>query len=191
MRLPLALCYPLSYLALSNPIQCPMRFRVLLCPSNETCCILSNEMLRFLYSIRWELLICCILSNENCWFAAFYPMRMADLLHSIQWELLICCSLFNENCWVAAFYPMRIADLLNGRANDMLTVLDALIPILLKNIVSDRKLEIKDIRQLLQSSLKSSIWFNEEKYKGRGGSLAWVWDFIQVEQIWDNCSSRS
>jgi hypothetical protein len=32
----------------------------------------------------------------------------------------------------------------------MLTVLDALIPILLRNVVSDRKLEIKDIRKLLE-----------------------------------------
>jgi hypothetical protein len=37
------------------------------------------------------------------------------------------------------------------RANDMLTVLDALIPILLTNIVTDRKLEIKDIRELAQT----------------------------------------
>jgi hypothetical protein len=32
----------------------------------------------------------------------------------------------------------------------MLTVLDALIPILLRNVVSDRKLEIKDIRKLIE-----------------------------------------
>jgi hypothetical protein len=45
---------------------------------------------------------------------------------------------------------MRISDF-DTRANDMLTVLDALIPILLRNIISDRKLEIKDIRELLNS----------------------------------------
>ena len=48
---------------------------------------------------------------------------------------------------------VRLSDLYPPRANDMLTVLDALIPILLKNIVTDRKLEIKDIRNIVKIML--------------------------------------
>ncbi|XP_023345789.1 protein unc-80 homolog [Eurytemora carolleeae] len=51
------------------------------------------------------------------------------------------------------------------RANEMLTVLDALIPIFLKNVLKDRKAEMKDIREIIHqlSHTMKTIIHNSDK----------------------------